>query len=110
MLSDDHERLSDQSQNSVQSSPVSYHLYYCAIDDFCSGNVDGFKRAVLLGLLQKYLPDILYLNGKDLVEHLYEEAWIEGTESEKKHFYDRYVKTLSLKVDGDGNFTVEVKK
>ena len=81
-----------------------------AMDLFYSGNVDGFKRAVLLGLLQKYLPDILYLNGKELVEHLYEEAWIEGTESEKKHFYERYVKTLSLKVDSDGNFTVEVKK
>ena len=51
-----------------------HDIYYCAIDDFCSGNVDGFKRAVLLGLLQKYLPDILYLNGKELVEHLYEEA------------------------------------
>ena len=94
----------------IKNALKEHDIYYCAIDDFCSGNVDGFKRAVLLGLLQKYLPDILYLNGKELVNHLYEEAWIEGTESEKKHFYDRYVKTLSLKVDGDGNFTVEVKK
>ena len=94
----------------IKNALEEHDIYYCAIDDFCSGNVDGFKRAVLLGLLQKYLPDILYLNGKELVNHLYEEAWIEGTESEKKHFYDRYVKTLSLKVDGDGNFTVEVKK
>ena len=94
----------------IKNALEEHDIYYCAIDDFCSGNVDGFKRAVLLGLLQKYLPDILYLNGKELVEHLYEEAWIEGTDSEKKHFYDRYVKTLSLKVDGDGNFTVEMKK
>lgn len=94
----------------IKNALEEHDIYYCAIDDFCSGNVDGFKRAVLLGLLQKYLPDILYLNGKELVNHLYEEAWIEGTESEKKHFYDRYVKTLCLKVDGDGNFTVEVKK
>lgn len=71
--------------------------------------MDGFKRAVLLGLLQKYLPDILYLNGRKLVDHLYEEAWIDGSESEKKVFYDRYIKTLSLKVDQEGNFTVEVK-
>ena len=35
---------------------------------------------------------------------------IKVTESEKKHFYDRYIKTLSMRVDGDGNFTVEVKK
>lgn len=42
-------------------------------------------------------------------DHLYEEAWIDGSESEKKVFYDRYIKTLSLKVDQEGNFTVEVK-
>ena len=44
------------------------------------------SEQIVFGELQKYLPDILYLNGKELVEHLYEEAWIEGTESEKKHF------------------------
>ena len=95
----------------IKNALSEHDIYYCAIDDFCSGNVDGFKRAVLLGLLQKYLPDILYLNGRELVDHLYEEAWINNaTDSEKKSFYDRYVRTLSLKVDKDGNFTVEVKK
>ncbi|MCM1269788.1 MAG: hypothetical protein NC247_04055 [Ruminococcus flavefaciens] len=94
----------------IKNALEEHNIYYCAIDDFCSANVDGFKRAVLLGLLNKYLPDILYLNSKELVEHLYEEAWIVGTDSEKKAFYDRYVKTLSLKIDKDGNFYVEVKK
>ena len=52
-----------------------------------------------------------YLNGKELVEHLYEEAWIHNTtDSEKRAFYERYVRTLSLKVDKDGNFRVEIKK
>lgn len=94
----------------IKNALEEHNIYYCAIDDFCSANVDGFKRAVLLGLLNKYLPDIMYLNSKELVEHLYEEAWIDGTDSEKKAFYDRYVKTLSLKIDKDGNFYVEVKK
>lgn len=95
----------------VKNALEEHGIYYCAIDDFCSGSVDGFKRAVLLGIMQKYLKDILYLNGRELVDHLYEEAWIHNaTDSEKKAFYDRYVKTLSLKVDKDGNFTVEVKK
>ncbi len=64
----------------------------------------------MLEILKKYLPDILYLNGKELVEHLYEEAWINGTDSEKKAFYERYIKTLSLRVDKEGKFTVEIKK
>lgn len=64
----------------------------------------------MLEILKKYLPDILYLNGKELVEHLYEEAWINGTDSEKKSFYERYIKTLSLRIDKDGNFNVEIKR
>lgn len=99
----------DNCGRAIKNALTDHDIYYCAIDDFCTGNVDGFKRAVLLGLLQKYLPDILYLNGRKLVDHLYEEAWIDGSESEKKVFYDRYIKTLSLKVDQEGNFTVEVK-
>lgn len=94
----------------IKNALAEHDIYYCSIDDFCSANVDGFKRAVLLGLLQKYLPDILYTNGKELVEHLYEEAWINGTDAEKKVFYDRYIKTLSLKIDKDGNFSIDVKK
>lgn len=94
----------------IKNALEEHDIYYCAIDDFCSGNVDGFKRAILLEILKKYLPDILYLNGKELVEHLYEEAWINGTDSEKKAFYERYIKTLSLRIDKDGNFNVEIKR
>ena len=94
----------------IKAALEEHDIYYCSIDDFCSGNVDGFKRAVLLGILDKYLNDILYVNGKELVDKLYEEAWIEGTDSEKKTFYDKYIKTLSLKVDKDGNFWIEVKR
>lgn len=28
-----------------------YGIYYCSIDDFCSGNVEEFKRAVLFDCL-----------------------------------------------------------
>lgn len=68
-------------------------IYYCSIDDFCSGNIEELKKAVLFGCLEKYLPDIAYINGKEL-----------------ENFYNRYIKTLRLKVDNDGNFTVEICK
>lgn len=101
----------DNCGRAIRNALSEHGIYYCAIDDFCSGNADSLKRAVLLGLLEKYLPDIPYLNGKELVEHLYEEAWIHNTtDSEKRAFYERYVRTLSLKVDKDGNFRVEIKK
>ena len=92
-------------------SALSEHgIYYCSIDDFCSGNVDEFKRIVLFDLLEKYLPDLMYTNGKELVEQLYTEARINATENEKRVFFKRYVQTLSLKCDADGKFRIEIKK
>lgn len=85
-------------------------IYYCSIDDFCSGNIEELKKAVLFGCLEKYLPDILHINGKELVKKIYGEARVTASEKEMENFYNRYIKTLKLKVDNDGNFTVEILK
>ena len=68
------------------------------------------KKAVLFDTLEKYLPDILYVNGKELVQHIYTETRITASEKEMENFYNRYVKTLRLKADPDGNFTIEISK
>lgn len=85
-------------------------IYYCSIDDFCSGNIEELKKAVLFECLEKYLPDILYINGKDLVRKIYEEARISASVKEIENFYNRYIKTLKLKVDNNGNFAIEICK
>lgn len=87
-----------------------HNIYYCSIDDFCSGNIEELKKAVLFSCLEKYLPEIISLNGKELVRKIYEEARISASEKEMENFYDRYIKTLRLRVDNDGKFTVEICK
>lgn len=87
-----------------------HNIYYCSIDDFCSGNIEELKKAVLFSCLEKYLSEIISLNGKELVRKIYEEARISASEKEMENFYDRYIKTLRLRVDNDGNFTVEICK
>lgn len=87
-----------------------HNIYYCSIDDFCSGNIEELKKAVLFSCLEKYLPEIISLNGKELVRKIYEEARSSASEKEMENFYDRYIKTLRLRVDNDGNFTVEICK
>ena len=96
--------------NAIKSALSEHDIYYCTIDEFCSGNIDLFKRAVLFDLLESYLPDILYLNGKELVQHIYEEARITASDDEKDAFFNKYVKTLSIKCEADGTFQVIVKK
>lgn len=85
-------------------------IYYCAIDDFCTANIDKFKKLVLFSILEKYLPDIAYINGKDLLNKIYCEARIMASETEKKAFFDKHIKTIQLKCDKEGNFSFEIKK
>ena len=84
-------------------------IYYCSLDDFCSGNIEEFKRAVLISALKKRLPDLLTYNGKELARMLFEQSRIEASDTEIMNFYQIYIRTIMLKVDLDGNFSLEVK-
>ncbi len=85
-------------------------IYYCSIDDFCSGNIDDFKRAVLLGSLERYIPEIIGTNGKELASKIYTETRITATEKEIENFYNKYIKTLALRIDSDGIFKIEIQR
>lgn len=84
-------------------------IYYCSLDDFCTGNIDELKRAVLLNELTGLLPDLLRYNGKQLAYKLFELARIEADENEVMNFYNRYIKTIGLTVDDNGNFGFKIK-
>ena len=94
----------------IKNALSDHDIYYCSIDDFCSGNTEELKKAVLFSELEKYLPDIVYLNGYELVKHIYEEARITASEKELEIFYNRYIKTLRLKVEADGSFHIVIDK
>ncbi|MCC8111595.1 MAG: NYN domain-containing protein [Ruminococcus sp.] len=96
--------------SAIKDALSEHGIYYCSIDDFCSGNIEEFKHIVLCDILKKYLPDIVYLNGYELVEHIYEEARLTASDKEKEAFYNRYIKTLSLKCNADGTFEIVLKK
>ncbi len=83
--------------------------YYCSLDDFCTGNIDELKRAVLLNELKSLLPDLLQYNGKKLAYRLFELARIEAEENEVMNFYNKYIKTIRLTVDDNGNFGFKIK-
>lgn len=82
--------------------------YYCSLDDFCTGNIEELKRAVLLNELNVLLPDLMKYNGKELANMLFERARIEADENEIMNFYNKYIKTIKLTVDDAGNFSFSV--
>ncbi|MGN1036897.1 MAG: NYN domain-containing protein [Ruminococcus sp.] len=94
----------------IKDALSEHNIYSCSIDDFCTGNTEELKKAVLFSELEKYIPDILNHNGKELARQIYTDAKISASEKEMEVFYNKYIKTLRLKVDTDGNFSIEINK
>lgn len=83
-------------------------IYYCSIDDFCSGNIEDLKKVVLLDILKKYLPNLLSLNAKELAKRVFKEAWIDASDEEINNFYNKYIKTLKLSFNDDGEVFLNI--
>jgi hypothetical protein len=90
----------------IKETLDSHGIYYCSLDDFCTGNIEELKKAVMISELKKYLPDILRYNGKTLAHTIFEQCRIEASEPEIMNFYDKYIKTIKLKVDDNGDFNI----
>ena len=92
----------------LKNALTQHDIYYCAIDDFCSGNTHEFRKAVLLDILRSYLPALLDWNGLELAKTIHQEARIEASEKEIDAFYKKYIKTLKISFDSQANPTIVI--
>lgn len=92
----------------IKKTLTEHDIFCCAIDDFYSGRIEEFKKLVLFDILKQYLPDILSLNGRELVSKIYEEARIDANDKEMEYFFKKYIQTLKLVIDDDGNISVKI--
>ena len=77
-------------------------IFYCSLDDFCTGNIDDLKTVMLKNELQSELDVIFTVNVNELLKSVYERCRIQMNETERRRFTDKYVKSLRLSVSGDG--------
>jgi Ni,Fe-hydrogenase maturation factor len=85
-------------------------IFYCSIDDFCSGNIAEFKNYALQEELQFQLQQAFSLNAHTLLETVYRNCRMQASETEQKNFYDRYLRNLQLTMDTEGNYEIKAKK
>lgn len=85
-------------------------IFYCCIDDFCSGNIDDIKTGALCAEIEPYLESAINLNVNAMLEDAYAKTRVSMTDGEKKQFYDKYVKTLKLVIDADGEAHIVIGK
>lgn len=79
----------------------------CCMDDFYTGNATQVKNAILLDKLRNYIPNIIGMNGMELAKRIFTETKLKATSGEIEQFYNKYIKTMRLKINSDGVFYID---
>ena len=98
----------DKCGGDIKGELAEHGIYYCSIDDFCTGNIASFKNVVLLSELKDRISNLFELNADTLVDNVFTAARIDATEAEKKSFYDKYIKKMTVTIDDNGNMSLKI--
>ena len=83
-------------------------IFYCYIDDFCTGNSNDIKIHTLLSQIRQRLDSAFHLNIQDMLRAVYLETMVEMTEGEKRQFYNKYIKPMRIVIDAEGNASIQL--
>jgi len=84
-------------------------IFYCYIDDFYSGNSDDIKVYALKREIRRFLETSIQVNVNRMLDEAFRATRITMSSPEKRQFYDRYVRSMYVEIDGDGNLSVQLK-
>lgn len=81
---------------------------FCYIDDFCTGNSNQIKVAALLRELREILNKNLHFNVNDMLRDAFRTTRAEMTQAEQNQFYDRYLKSMRLVIEENGDLYIDL--
>lgn len=94
----------------IKNVLTNQNIFHCALDDFSQLDSNELKELVIIKMLEQRLPYIIGQNSVELIDKLYDDAYIEATSTEKKDFFDKVVKNLTLEIDKDKNFYIKINQ
>ncbi len=94
----------------IKAALVSRDIFYCYIDDFCTGNSDEIKIAALVSEVKRYLDEHINLNVEVMLDEVYKNTRVRMTDAECKQFYGKYIKPMHLVIEGNGDIRVELRE
>lgn len=83
-------------------------VFFCYLDDFCTGGISDIKYGVLLNEIRQKLQAVLQLNIISVMQEAILSVHTDMTAEEKRQFYEKYLLHPSLVVDADGNVSIKV--
>ena len=85
-------------------------IFYCYLDDFYSGNSEGIKLNALFKEMYRWIDNTVHLNVNDMLDAALRNTRIEMSPAERKQFYEKHIRNMTLVIDQNGNVTIALKQ
>lgn len=85
-----------------------HNIKHYDIDDFCQENSRQFKKAVLGDLLSSKLSKIQIGNAKEMAQEIFRISKIPLNEKEKKEFYEKFIRKITVDIRENGDFYLKI--
>lgn len=83
-------------------------IFYCYLDKFMTPSEDGFFDLVFKSELEKALKERFNLgNANELLKSVLTSCRATASKAEEDMLFDKYIKTIVLKINSDGDFVLE---
>lgn len=94
----------------LKAKLVEQGIYYAYLDDFYSAGSDRIKKGVLQAEIQEELDKLVGFNMRELMDEKMKKARMYLSDNEKQAFYDKYLRSVKLVIDDEGNVKLEIKR
>ena len=84
-------------------------IFYCYLDDFYTGNSEDIKRDAILREMKRWADDRFHFNINEMLDSALYQTRINLSEEERRYFTERYLKTMSLNIDEEGELSLGFK-
>jgi len=92
----------------IKNALIENGTYYCAIDDFCTGNIKNFKMAILHNELESRVKNMIEIDTKALLDDIFVSLRMDISDAERQNFYKKYIQSMSLQIDKEGIMRIRV--
>ena len=85
-------------------------IFYCYLDDFYSGNSEDIKKNALFMDRYCWIDNSVNLNVYDMFDAVLRNTMIERSRAERRQFYEKHIRHMTLTIDENGNVSIELKR
>jgi len=94
--------------NGIKTALDGRNIFFCYIDDFCTGDIEDYKIAALLFQTKLCLDELVNFNVEVFLDEVVRRTRVHMTDAEYTNFYNKYIRTMQLVIAKNGDVTVEI--